>query len=71
MTLDDEGLKSDSEIGRVEKSWSTFEKFQETKSLFLLFQTRDSVGILPKRAFPSQEDIAQFRTLLASKIGRG
>jgi YcxB-like protein len=68
VTFDDDGLKSDSEIAHVEIKWNSFEKFRETKNLFLTYQTRDVVGIVPKRAFPSQEAIAQFRNLLASKI---
>jgi hypothetical protein len=70
VTFDDDGLKSDSELRRVEIKWSSFEKFVETKNLFLTFQTRDAVGIIPKRAFPNPEAIAQFRDFLASKIRR-
>jgi len=71
VTFDDEGLKSDSDIAHVEIKWSNFEKFKETNNLFVTYQTRDVVGIVPKRAFPSQEAVAQFRNLLASKIRRG
>jgi len=71
VTFDDHGVTSDSEMGRVERRWSAFESYRETKNLFLTFQTKDSVGIVPKRAFPEPEMIAEFRALLASKIGRG
>ena len=70
VTFDDEGVKSISDIGQVEKNWRSFEKFRETRNLFLLFQTQDCVGIVPKRAFQTQADVAQFSTLLTSKIGR-
>jgi len=69
VTFDDEGVKSDSEIGHTEKPWSTFERFKETKNLFLSFQTKDAISIVPKRAFPTQEAITEFRSVLASKIG--
>jgi YcxB-like protein len=49
-----------------EEKWSSFEKFKETKHLFLTYQGKDVVGIVPKRAFPKPEAIAQFRNLLAS-----
>ena len=73
VTFDDEGIKSDSEVAHVEIKWTSLEKFRETKNLFLTYQTRDQVGIVPKRAFPSfpsQEAVAHFRDLLASKVRR-
>jgi hypothetical protein len=72
VTFNDDGLKSDSEIAHTEIKWSSFEKFKETNNLFLTYQTRDVAGIVPKRAFPSREAVAQFRDyLLASKVRRG
>jgi hypothetical protein len=70
VTFDDDGLKSDSDVAHVEMKWTSFEKFKETNNLFLMYQTRDVVGIVPKRAFPSQEAVTQFRQLLASKVRR-
>ena len=55
VTFDDEGVVSDSEMGHVEKKWTAFESYSETKNLFLTFQTRDSAGIVPKRAFPTPQ----------------
>lgn len=68
-TFDDDGVRVDSEMGHGEKKWRSYSSYRETKNLFLLFQTKDSAGIVPKRAFPSPEAIADFRGLLASKIG--
>jgi hypothetical protein len=70
VTFSDEGLRSERETGNVEAKWSSFEKFKETKNLFLTYQSRDVVGIVPKRAFPNSEAVAQFRNLLASKLPR-
>ena len=70
VIFDDEGLTSDSEIAHVEIKWGSFEKFKETKNLFLIYQTKDLAGITPKRAFPSSEAVEQFRNLLASKVRR-
>ena len=71
VTFDDEGMKSDSEIAHVERKWSSFEKFKETNNLFLTYQTKDVVGIVPKRAFATQDDVTQFRDLLTSRMRRG
>jgi hypothetical protein len=69
VTFNDEGLKSEkATTGTVEAKWSSFEKFKETKNLFLTYQTKDVIGIVPKRAFSNPEDAAQFRNLLASKL---
>ena len=70
VTFDEHGLKSDSEIAHVEIKWTSFEKFEETKNLFLTFQTRDIVGIVPKRAFGNPATVEQFRELLTSKVRR-
>jgi len=70
VIFDDEGLTSDSDIAHVEIKWSSFEKFKETKNLFLIYQTKDVAGITPKRAFPNPEAVEQFRNLLASKVRR-
>ena len=68
--FDNEGLTSDSDIAHVEIKWSSFEKFRETKNLFLIYQTKDVAGITPKRAFPGPEAVEQFRNLLVSKVPR-
>jgi hypothetical protein len=70
VTFSDDGLESENQLAHVEIKWSSFEKFKETKNLFITFQTKDVVGIVPKRAFPNQEAVAQFRNLLASKVRR-
>jgi hypothetical protein len=71
VTFTDEGIKSETETRIVEAKWSSFKMFKETKNLFLTYQTKDVVGIVPKRAFSSPEDVAQFRRLLASKLTSG
>ena len=68
VTFDDEGVTAERATGRVEAKWSSFVKFKETKNLFLTYQGKDVVGIVPKRAFPNPEAVAQFRNLLASKL---
>jgi hypothetical protein len=69
VTFSDEGVKSEKvTTGNVEAKWRSFEKFKETKNLFLTYQTKDVVGIVPKRAFSNLDDIRQFRNLLASKL---
>ena len=68
VTFSDEGIKSERKTANVEAKWSSFEKFKETKNLFLTYQGKDVIGIVPKRAFPNPEAVAQFRNLLGSKL---
>ncbi len=68
MTFDDEGVTSERATGRVQARWSRFVKFRETKNLFMTYQGKDVVGIVPKRAFPNPETLTQFRNLLVSKM---
>ena len=68
VTFSDEGLRSERASSTVEAKWNSFVKFKETKNLFLTYQGKDVVGIVPKRAFPNPEAVAQFRNLLASKL---
>jgi YcxB-like protein len=71
VTFTDDGLRSEKATsGTIEAKWSSFEKFKETKNLFLTYQTKDVIGMVPKRAFSNLDDIEQFRNLLASKLPR-
>jgi hypothetical protein len=69
--LDETGLRSDTPLGHHEVPWSSFERFCETKNLFLLYQTKDYAGVVPKRAFSSPEQLAEFRNLIAQRVRRG
>lgn len=71
VTIGNEGIRSESEVSTIETKWNSFEKFRETPNLFVIHQTKDVAGIVPKRAFASQEEMAQFRNLIASKVRQG
>ena len=71
VIVSDTGIVSDHQLGHTESAWSMYEKFRETPRLFLLHQTSDIVGIVPKRAFASPAELEQFRALIASKVSPG
>jgi len=71
VTVSDTGIVSDHQLGHTESAWNMYEKFRETPRLFLLYQTSDILGIVPKRAFASPADIEQFRVWIAAKIRPG
>ena len=68
VTVNEAGIISDHQLGRSEAAWSTYFKFHETAKSFLLYQSADLIGILPKRAFSGAADLQEFRALLAAKV---
>ena len=71
VTVSDHGIVSDNQLGHTESAWNMYEKFRETRNLFLLYQSADIIGIVPKRAFASPAELEQFRSLIASRIRPG
>jgi hypothetical protein len=71
ITVSDTGIVSDHQLGHTESAWNMYEKCCETPRLFLLYQSSDIIGIVPKRAFASPADLQQFRALIASNIRPG
>ncbi len=53
------------------KYWQENCLVAETITLSVIYQTKDVAGIVPKRAFTRQEEIAEFRSLIASKVRQG
>ena len=68
VTLGENSLISDSNIAHTEIKWENFEKLRETKNLFLLHHTKDSIGIIPKRAVSNEEQLEALRLFLRSKV---
>jgi hypothetical protein len=49
--------------------WVAFDHVVETTNLLLLYVTRSELGyIIPKRAFPTADELANFRSILESAI---
>ena len=71
VTISDTGIVSDHQLGHTESAWNMYEKFRETQKLFLLYQSTDIIGIVPKRVFANPADLQQFRALIASKVRPG
>jgi hypothetical protein len=68
VNIDERGIVADGPQGRMESAWSNYEHYQETENLFLMYHTSDVVGLVPKKAFKTPDDLEQFRKLLASKL---
>jgi hypothetical protein len=64
VTFGEEGMRSEKESGNVDAKWSSFKKFKETKNLFLTYQSREVIGIVPKRALRTPRRSHNLETFL-------
>lgn len=55
--ISEQGIAADSQLGHAETNWNSYQQFGETNNLFLLYESKDLVVILPKRAFADQKDL--------------
>lgn len=48
--------------------WEVFTQFIETSNLFVIYEGKVLIRMIPKRAFADNEQVQQFRMILQSKI---
>jgi hypothetical protein len=65
----DEKLTVDGEDVHAGIKWADFIRWREDGELILIYSSRMSFRILPKRTFPDQSSIAELSRLLQAKIG--
>lgn len=58
-----------SEIANAELKWDLYRQVLESENAFLLMHGKQTFSLLPKRAFASDEEIVEFRSLAARKLG--
>ena len=74
LVVESDGIIWTSPFSRLEYQWAVFCGIHETKNLFLLYLSNSKSShtlefhIVPKRAFPSPEQLAQFKKLLETSI---
>jgi hypothetical protein len=65
LEADDGGIHVDGATLTVHYQWTAFDHFLETRSLFLIYQTRTSIALMvPRRALNDAGLLAAFRQLL-------
>jgi hypothetical protein len=70
VVFDENGMFSESKNGKTELAWHAFEQLMESPRVILLVYSKYGYVTVPKRAFASQEQLAEFRELATSKIGQ-
>ena len=68
--VDEGGIVVTTETSKSEMKWETFTRFAESKNLFMLFAGKYLFYLIPKRAFDSEANLAEFRELAKRRTGR-
>ncbi|MDY6783197.1 MAG: YcxB family protein [Cyanobacteriota bacterium] len=66
----EEGISRTTPNSQSFTRWPIFTKFIETQNLFILYQGKRSIDIVPKRAFESEEQIREFKIILDENISQ-
>jgi hypothetical protein len=69
IVLTNEGVTVHAVPSNELRPWADFNNSKETENLLLLFSTDQGIHLLPKRAFPSPESLAEFRAFAQAHIG--
>jgi YcxB-like protein len=67
LQVNDDELRSQSDVSTGETKWAAFVKFHETPNLFMLYLGGRMFKVIPKRAF-SASQLEEFRELLCRKL---
>src|SRR5207248_1441012 len=70
VTINVEGVRTDSWTGYAMRRWHGFTHYRETPAAFLLFRGPEDMQLIPKRAFADESQIIHCRQLLEQHIGR-
>jgi len=67
LQVDDNGLRSASDVSTGETKWGAFVKYRETPNLFMVYFGGRMFRVIPKRAFSTLQ-LEEFRELLRRKL---
>lgn len=70
VTFDQEGMISQTKVGRVELKWESFQKLIESPRCFLLVYSKYGYSTIPRSAFSGNDEIARFRQLANDHISQ-
>jgi hypothetical protein len=71
LSFDELTLSLETPHSQTRLTLARFEKFLETETLFLLYETAAVFHIIPKRAFTEPEQLQHFLALLTTQIPSG
>ncbi|NEP16837.1 MAG: YcxB family protein [Leptolyngbya sp. SIO4C1] len=68
LEVKEDGLTVGTELAQSRLQWKALISYRESAHLFLAYYTARTFYTIPKRAFPSEAAIQQFRQLLKKQI---
>jgi hypothetical protein len=66
--VSDEGVRVEGSAGVSEFNWTAFVEAREISNGFLLFVTRTSFHVIPRRCFTTNEEVLLFRKIIRANI---
>jgi hypothetical protein len=66
--IGEENIHIKNAVANASVQWEAFIKFGDTKSLFLIYVSKNLAHIIPKRTFQSPDQMDAFREILRRKI---
>jgi len=67
-TFSDEGIRIESRLANAEVKWLAFRQVRESRNYFLLYIAMGLANVLPKRFFPDQASVQEFRSLVRAHV---
>ena len=67
-SFSDEGFDYQTAVGRGHVDWSAYRRAAEDNEFIYLFQSTKIANFIPKSAFPTPTELAEFRSLLARQV---
>ena|SRR5215510_2634690 len=67
---DEEGFRTQTSNSDTTIKWPAFIKFGETRKFFLIYMSKNTCCLIPKRAFTDESQVKEFRELLHRKINQ-
>jgi hypothetical protein len=65
----DEGVEGSSKLSSGKTSWAVLHQVLETPESFLFFASNATFGVVPKRAFGTEERVKNLRELIQKQVG--
>lgn len=68
MTFDTDKVQTKGASAETTYQWDAIKRWEQTKSLYLLYISSNAAIIIPKRVFATATEVQDFETLLKTKI---
>ena len=68
FVFSEDEIKVESRLASAEVKWEAFRQVRETRQYFLLYAAPGFANVVPKRCFPSDTSIAEFRSLVRGHV---